>query len=374
VAFIGMIKRKSSKDDSEDYQKGAYDPFEKMELLPVWYNETMTQWSDLEDYCGSGYGPYLGGYNISTRWINKTFDYLNSKTYMLLEGGEDLGEGKRNEFYKFRTGFVDIRNAEGLSFTVREETNVTMKLMAVFKEANNDNAPLMVFTNEYIINEPDGENDQDNKPYLFLREQLENADIYAGSADYSLIKDKVITQGTFSNGKIETNACVNATGEVSFKANHSIELKPNFSAKAIGSGTFSASIENGDNIVDANTTPLNKIAKYYVNGVEYDHYVSCDCSPKNINSGRFGVEEETNSETNCRIFPNPALDIINIEYHSQFKGISKLTIHDMKGVALIEKQISTGFEQLDLSNLNQGMYVMKISNDQESINRKIIKR
>ncbi|WP_010179849.1 T9SS type A sorting domain-containing protein [Aquimarina agarilytica] len=90
---------------------------------------------------------------LNDRWINKTSKALNDGRYQMISGGEDLGNAKVNELYKFRTKYVDIANARDLIFDVREETEVSLKIIATFKEKNNPSATHVVLTNEYIIDE-----------------------------------------------------------------------------------------------------------------------------------------------------------------------------------------------------------------------------
>ena len=70
------------------------------------------------------------------------------------------------------------------------------------------------------------------------------------------------------------------------------------------------------------------------------------------------------------IYPNPAKDFVNIDNFNESK-ITDVSIYDIKGQKVFsEKQ---NFQKLDLSNLSDGFYLMKIITDSETFYRKIIK-
>lgn len=387
IAFQGKINRKSSNPNSAEYNIAAYDLYEKYDFLPSDFNENYKVLSSdkydcfCNPWCGSTdiYYDLESSNVLKERWINKTFDFLKSKKYFLIEGGEDIGGGKRNEFYKFRTEFVDIKEAHNLSFTVREETDVTLKILAVFKEADSDNAPLMLFTNEYIIGEPENETDAVDSPYPFIRGQLTEVEIYEGSQDLTILKDQNISQGTFTNGKIQTagNVNVNATGDVKFVANHSIVLGPGFSVNTSGTGSFVAKIENDEHTINTTSTSLNQIAKYYKDGVEYDYHIPCNCISQISNNKSATISKQkvilVENETVLNTFPNPCNDYLNIDYFTPLEGLSQLTITDLNGRIIIQKNISSGFQRINLSSFSKGIYLLRITNTGENITKKIVK-
>jgi len=75
------------------------------------------------------------------------------------------------------------------------------------------------------------------------------------------------------------------------------------------------------------------------------------------------------------IYPNPVTDKIEIQC-SEFKTESGIIeILSLNGKKILEKEIKTGIEniELDLNNLNSGMYLCKITIDNRSSTKKIIK-
>jgi len=87
-----------------------------------------------------------------------------------------------------------------------------------------------------------------------------------------------------------------------------------------------------------------------------------------------GIGEE-NEALKLDIFPNPAKDKIQIEC-SEFKNESgMIEILSLEGKMIMEKEIEIGIEniELDLNNLKSGVYLCKITIDNRSSTKKIIK-
>jgi hypothetical protein len=360
----------------------AYNFTEKYQLLPIDFPSYKILNHDSWLICVNEWGA-LSPYSVQpidnllyNRWINKTFDYCNNKTYLLLEGGEELSDGTRNGFYKFRTGFVDISEARNLSITVREETDITLKVIAVFKVVGDDDAPLMVFSNEYVINEPGSESDNVNAPYPFLRNQLEKVDIYPGSSDLTTITNKTLPFGTYRNKQITTQGNVNLNTNIPFilTANNNVTLKPGFTVKGAGIHFFKANIENGSSIIDPISTPMSQIAKYVKDGVEYYNPIACNCEPTPL-QGKLPPKfkaSQTITETHFEIAPNPFYDYIAIDYLSDNK-LTTISIIDISGKKVYEKKISSGYHEIDLSHLNRGVYYLRLLDGTNPQVNKIIK-
>jgi hypothetical protein len=82
-----------------------------------------------------------------------------------------------------------------------------------------------------------------------------------------------------------------------------------------------------------------------------------------------GINELANEEWN--IYPNPATDVLNIQSTANLTGAS-LEIIDYLGKQVIMKSVMS--TQVDISSLNQGLYVLRIIKDGESINELFVKR
>ncbi len=81
------------------------------------------------------------------------------------------------------------------------------------------------------------------------------------------------------------------------------------------------------------------------------------------------VEIENNKP--FKIYPNPTNDILNIE-NSNFQKIDKIIISDFTGKTILEANENTN--QLNLENLEVGVYIINISSNGKSNKMKIIKK
>jgi len=75
------------------------------------------------------------------------------------------------------------------------------------------------------------------------------------------------------------------------------------------------------------------------------------------------------------IFPNPVKDIIQIHCADLKTENGRIEIHSMDGKMLIEKKLSKGTEniEINMSDLESGMYLCRITFDQRNSTKKIIK-
>jgi len=85
-----------------------------------------------------------------------------------------------------------------------------------------------------------------------------------------------------------------------------------------------------------------------------------DCYPVGIN--------EYNS-SNYNIYPNPTSNQLTIDTELE---ISEITIIDITGKTI--KTITTDFNIVDVSNLTNGIYFIKIINKEGSITKKFVKQ
>ncbi|MCB4808018.1 T9SS type A sorting domain-containing protein [Tamlana sp. 62-3] len=75
------------------------------------------------------------------------------------------------------------------------------------------------------------------------------------------------------------------------------------------------------------------------------------------------------AESSFKVYPNPAKDVINIS------ALNSVNVESVKLYNVIGKQVYAGdvlTEKIDISNLNKGLYLLKIQAESGSINKKII--
>lgn len=88
--------------------------------------------------------------------------------------------------------------------------------------------------------------------------------------------------------------------------------------------------------------------------------------------------EEVNSTTrvlttqSVKVFPNPAADLLNISVEAQeLEGEVTLTLMDVNGkVISSNQQLIQGTFALDVKDLNNGLYILQISNDRYTLGKK----
>ena len=75
-------------------------------------------------------------------------------------------------------------------------------------------------------------------------------------------------------------------------------------------------------------------------------------------------------ERSIQLYPNPVKDILSIK--SKAIVISKIAIYSVLGKKI--KEVKSNFESIGISNLSNGLYIIRIFSDKGSITKRIIKR
>ena len=108
---------------------------------------------------------------------------------------------------------------------------------------------------------------------------------------------------------------------------------------------------------------------------------SIDCTPtKSINTSRsnivgnmVGISSVNENSTSVEIYPNPFTTYLNIEINN-FKNTSYgLKIDDLLGRTVFESEINAPFSLINRGQLQSGVYIVKIVQDNEIIvNKKVV--
>ena len=93
------------------------------------------------------------------------------------------------------------------------------------------------------------------------------------------------------------------------------------------------------------------------------------------NGGGFpvSVEEHISNGKTLTIYPNPASTFITVETNAA-KAISQLSITNLNGQQLISRQITDPKTQIDISNLPNGVYFVRLTNDKSVEVGKFVKQ
>jgi hypothetical protein len=74
------------------------------------------------------------------------------------------------------------------------------------------------------------------------------------------------------------------------------------------------------------------------------------------------------------VYPNPTTDLIIINFkQTKFAGYRKIEIVNVLGETLVAHQAKEQLISIDLSLLQSGIYILKVSDNAKSICKKIIK-
>ncbi|MCG8700688.1 MAG: T9SS type A sorting domain-containing protein, partial [Bacteroidales bacterium] len=72
------------------------------------------------------------------------------------------------------------------------------------------------------------------------------------------------------------------------------------------------------------------------------------------------------------IYPNPTSGFINLPYSWSLHA-KRIIIYDMQGKQLMEIENNSSLEKIDVNELQNGLYIMKICTEHMDINRKFCK-
>ena len=121
--------------------------------------------------------------------------------------------------------------------------------------------------------------------------------------------------------------------------------------------------------------PSHKYASPGVYAVKLVSKNTCgsDSLTKNISVVIVGVESEINVQ-NIQLYPNPTNDILNVELSLNTEDRIQLEVYSMTGQLV--KSIDLGMitelnTTLDLSDLNSGIYHVRILGENTSTNRRV---
>jgi len=81
-----------------------------------------------------------------------------------------------------------------------------------------------------------------------------------------------------------------------------------------------------------------------------------------------GIDEK--HENSVVVYPNPAADFVQINVPTILEN-STATLHDMQGKLAFTQRIAGQYNQLDISLLPAGVYILRIANDDVTVNHRI---
>lgn len=93
---------------------------------------------------------------------------------------------------------------------------------------------------------------------------------------------------------------------------------------------------------------------------------SCDCSGCFCKSYFVGIENNTPSEIDFKLYPNPAVNTLNIFFGNPTGEVLKIDVYSTNGKLVKTLDMKEEYKSFDVSNLNPGIYLLK--SDQKTKN------
>lgn len=91
-----------------------------------------------------------------------------------------------------------------------------------------------------------------------------------------------------------------------------------------------------------------------------------------VPDGSLNTEDFTALE-NFKIFPNPATDTFTISFEGQLSKRTDVKIYNTLGQKVRQIQVNSGINlDLDISNLNSGLYLVKIAQAENSVTKRLM--
>jgi hypothetical protein len=82
-----------------------------------------------------------------------------------------------------------------------------------------------------------------------------------------------------------------------------------------------------------------------------------------------------NHEATVAIYPNPATDLINLQFGVVAEGVATVSVYNVAGQIVIQESLSNinnALYTLDTSALDAGMYVVAVDNGTERFQERVL--
>jgi PKD repeat protein len=150
------------------------------------------------------------------------------------------------------------------------------------------------------------------------------------------------------------------SGEKVFSANNkknAVSGTISIPSSATGQTRMRVSMKNGGSPGPCEIFPNGEVEDYSVNFMV---------------SAPLGVSQFNNR--NIEIFPNPSNGRFQIIFDNDIHPGARLFVYDIKGILLKDIPVDHPYFELDLSDLNVGIYLINILNDNEYYHSKLVKK
>lgn len=87
-----------------------------------------------------------------------------------------------------------------------------------------------------------------------------------------------------------------------------------------------------------------------------------------------GTGTEVTNNGVLKVYPSPATDVLNVSLLGQVSGKGTLKIVDVNGVVVLQKKITNSPQQVDISRLTKGVYMIKTDDGTTVLSSKFVKQ
>lgn len=326
----------------------------------------------LEDYSETRF-PYGG--------LNSYIGMRYSFNYMLpdLQSGtlEVTTYDPDNKLHTFQTPYYDIGCLNGITFNVRAETKVYLRVKAILKKKNDpDNTPIY-YIQDYKIKTAEGQMDETLRQNLANWYSYQFPTPYTNSSEIPLysVVDKVINNTTYNSSteeiadnsiSTENSVVIPAGQSVTFKTGYEIDLEDGFEAEQ--GSEFDAVLKKSQISLACSAPQIDPFVATQNGGSCYNTAVSA------LRIATTPEKPETPDGT-LKVYPVPTNGKLIIKGIDDTKN-AVITILDQSGrtVREIRPASSEAANRLDLnvSTLQNGVYFIKIQTLTQTTTQKII--
>jgi uncharacterized protein affecting Mg2+/Co2+ transport len=178
--------------------------------------------------------------------------------------------------------------------------------------------------------------------------------------------------GTYSCTITDANGCANTVNGITITQPATIDATVSVSSGVITANQTGASYQW---VKCPNTVLFGESNSSYTPTASGDYKVDitlggCTASSTCVTISSLGITK-LESKIEIAVYPNPSSDVFFIES----KASGTITVNDLLGKTIQTQKINSGTSQLDLSKASNGIYLLKITNENnESKTVKLIKK
>lgn len=172
---------------------------------------------------------------------------------------------------------------------------------------------------------------------------------------------------------------------VGFKLTGTISNRDAFGAKIYvhsGDRTFLKEIRGGDSHASQSSSILHfgladmqvidSILIFWPSGI-IEKYQDFDINTyHHLQEGTTSSVSAINEEIDVNVFPNPTINIININLKEEIKAPFELKIFNSIGMQVFQKHMTSQYNQIDISSLQRGLYTLICRSDSKVQSKQII--